>query len=373
MTIELRQNLKAIMGSHEGTWTDLPSLVPANTLLELAGETLRPRLYFTTSPNGQEFCLRADLTIPAALYYLDNFQNGAEYTLLCEGNVFRAPNIDGARAEFTQIGIEKFGNRDIVPSDIEIFKAALLSCKGVGLREPLLSFSDGSLIDAILKGPKLSPSWFSYLRARSKSKTALQNGIGAALRHEKSQLTPLEAKLIDQDEAKSESIVFDLLQEKRLQTGPARNILDIASRIKSKAFLKTSPPLDVDYAQTFLAILEINDEPISAINKTIDLAKNLSVDLTQWGEEWRQRFSLMAGAIDSSSTTMRFYAMSDARFEYYDGMIFEIASVQSPELPIAFGGRYDGLINALSNGAQNVKAVGAVIRPERLEGLGKNV
>src|SRR5215475_2643560 len=45
-------------------------LQPAEPFLDLSGEDIRKRMYLTTAPGGGDFCLRPDLTIPAACDYL---------------------------------------------------------------------------------------------------------------------------------------------------------------------------------------------------------------------------------------------------------------------------------------------------------------
>ena len=42
-------------------------LQPAEPFLDLSGEDIRKRMYLTTAPGGDEFCLRPDLTIPVSL------------------------------------------------------------------------------------------------------------------------------------------------------------------------------------------------------------------------------------------------------------------------------------------------------------------
>lgn len=365
MIIELRQNLKTIIGARGGSWVDLPTLLPANTLLELAGESLRPRLYFTNSPAGEELCLRADLTISAALYYLKNCKNKGDYTLLCEGKVFRAPTLDGADVEFTQIGIEKYGNKDSIKADIETFVSMYSAIKGAGLEETKIVLSDGSLIETILLRAKLSPVWHNFLRARAKSINSFEKGILAAIAHDKSKLTDLEAKLINLSDENAQAIVAELINASELQTGPARNTLEIAKRIKAKALLKASDALPNNLGQTLLEILNIKDSPRNALASILSLSSAISIDLKDWFENWQKRLIMIESEIGKDAE-IDFHSMTGMRFEYYDGMTFEIAPKSNPELAIAFGGRYDGLLSALSNGNQSISAVGAVIRPERL-------
>ncbi len=51
-------------------------LQPAEPFLDLSGEDIRKSLYLTTDANGEELCLRPDLTIPVARNYLDSGEAG---------------------------------------------------------------------------------------------------------------------------------------------------------------------------------------------------------------------------------------------------------------------------------------------------------
>ena len=44
---------------------------PADVFLERSGEHIRSRTYLFTSPDGEELCLRPDLTVPACRYHLE--------------------------------------------------------------------------------------------------------------------------------------------------------------------------------------------------------------------------------------------------------------------------------------------------------------
>ena len=89
----------AALKARGGQEVALPTLLPAALVLELAGEDVRPRLYFASGPDGAELCLRADLTIPAALHYAQVAVTDHEPAAwVCEGKVFRAPKPGEDRA-----------------------------------------------------------------------------------------------------------------------------------------------------------------------------------------------------------------------------------------------------------------------------------
>src|SRR5262245_5686817 len=101
---------EALVASYEraGYARVAPALLqPAEPFLDLSGEDIRRRMYLTTTPDGGEFCLRPDLTIPVSRDYLASSVagNAAGYCYL--GPVFRYRA--DAPPEFMQAGIESLG------------------------------------------------------------------------------------------------------------------------------------------------------------------------------------------------------------------------------------------------------------------------
>ncbi len=49
-----------------------PAIIqPASVFLDVIGETLRARTYVFTDPDGEELCLRPDLTVPTCRLHLE--------------------------------------------------------------------------------------------------------------------------------------------------------------------------------------------------------------------------------------------------------------------------------------------------------------
>ena len=98
-------------------------LQPAEPFLDLSGEDIRRRMYLTTAPDGDEFCLRPDLTIPVSRDYLASPAAGKPAGYCYLGPVFRHRR--DAPAEFLQAGIESFGRADKAAADAEMLSLGL--------------------------------------------------------------------------------------------------------------------------------------------------------------------------------------------------------------------------------------------------------
>jgi len=73
-------------------------LQPAEPFLDLSGEDIRRRMFLTADPNGNELCLRPDLTIPVSRDYLGSRAAGDAAGFCYLGPVFRHRGDAPARA-----------------------------------------------------------------------------------------------------------------------------------------------------------------------------------------------------------------------------------------------------------------------------------
>lgn len=367
-----QDRVRAALAAAGGEWVDLPSLLPAGLVLELAGEDLRSRLFFASGPDGSEMCLRADLTIPAALRFLDTpaTQTGP-LAWLHEGKVFRAPRPGQTRGpEVTQLGLERFGGTDDpVDAECALIAATLAACAEGGLAAPVLALADGGLLQTVLDAADLPEPWAGTLRAAAHRPGLLRARLAEAVRTDRPAPTALEATLSGLDRDAARATVAEVLDLARLSPGGGREIADIADRMAAKARRAVAPPLDGARAVALEALLDVSGPPAAAVAACAAAAARLGVDLTGWAGSWRRRLDLLEAARPGVLATARFDAAEAGSFGYYDGVVFNVLAGPGA-LPAASGGRYDGLIASLSGGARAARAVGCVVRPGRLPALG---
>src|SRR5437762_3532364 len=108
-------------------------LQPAEPFLDLSGEDIRKSLYLTTDPEGEELCLRPDLTIPVARDYLASGRAGQPAGFCYLGPVFRYRH--GCPSEFQQAGLESFGRQDRAAADAEMLALALDAAATFGVAD----------------------------------------------------------------------------------------------------------------------------------------------------------------------------------------------------------------------------------------------
>src|SRR4029077_9406925 len=132
-------------------------LQPAEPFLDLSGEDIRRRMFLTTDPDGNELCLRPDLTIPVSRDYLASRPAGDAAGFCYLGPVFR--HRGDAPPEFVQAGIESFGRLDTAAADAEMFALGLDATSHYGATTPEIRVGDVWLFAALIAALNLAPAW----------------------------------------------------------------------------------------------------------------------------------------------------------------------------------------------------------------------
>ena len=351
-----REAARTAFAQFGGAFLEPAILQPAHTYLELSGEELRARLVVTASANGgDELCLRPDLTVASALEKLAR-DDAAPGAVLYDGPAFRQPLSASDRPmEFSQTGREKFGGADAAADDAEALNAALSACRACGVTDIHISFSDASLSSAIVraagfKGSDAARAAALLRRTETQSTSVSRSALGRAL----SGLS-LDA---------AEGAVREIVSVTGADLIGGRSARDIAERLLARAAPQPSAPEPV--RQAAADIFAIKDSPAKALAAIEARANAAGLSLTAWAESWRARIAAMEKAgVDVSKA--RFDSGREFRFGYYDGFVFElVAPALGDASPVGAGGRYDGLLAALSSGRVNMPAVGAMVRADLL-------
>jgi ATP phosphoribosyltransferase regulatory subunit len=143
-----------------------------------------------------------------------------------------------------------------------------------------------------------------------------------------------------------------------------RGAAEIAQRLVRRAQVAQAPALSADQADAVRRFLAISEAPRSALEQVRALSGDAGPALARALADWTTRLDRLA-ALGVPVDQAQFAAALGHAFDYYDGMTFEIRSRALGEArPLAVGGRYDGLIARLGDGARS-GAVGCMVRPWR--------
>jgi len=332
---------------------DLPVLQPAEPFLDVMGEELRQRMFLTFDAAGRELCLRPDFTIPTALLHLASSEAGRAASYSYAGPVFRHGANGG---EVAQIGVESFGRPDRLAAETEVLGLALEAAATLGLRTPEIRLGDRALVEAAVNAVDAPAS----LRRRIKREIAFGGSLDCLATKAKgdAEHAGLFAALEAAGPETARGVIEDVLSLAGITTVGGRTPAEIAERFIERSAARSAvvSPAQREALKTFLAI----DAPAPQASARIRQLLGASAA----ADAFDQRIAAFAAAglpVDA----MRFSASTGQGFDYYDGLVFELARSGGGEA-LGGGGRYDGLLKALG-AKQPAPGVGFALWPDRFE------
>jgi ATP phosphoribosyltransferase regulatory subunit len=342
-------------------------LQPAEPFLDLSGEDIRKRMYLTTAPGGEEYCLRPDLTIPVSRDYLASPLAGKPAGFCYLGPVFR--HSDAGPGEFPQAGVESFGRADAAAADAEMLALGLEATAHYGLAAPDIRMGDVALFTSLIAGLDLPPAWKRRLVKDFNRKANLAQdldrlALGGNNQHPEYQ--GVLAALAGSDPKGAHALVTDLLSIAGITAVGGRSVGEIADRFLEQSALGASAKLPRDVRALIERFLAIEGDPdeaaadLRALASDGNMAAALSVALDLF--ESRAGF-LAARGIDLKR--VKFSTAFGRGFDYYTGFVFELTDPARTGDPLVAGGRYDGLLTRLG-AAVPIPAVGLAAWIERL-------
>ena len=329
-------------------------LQPAEPFLDLSGEDIRKSLYLTTDPNGEDLCLRPDLTIPVARDYLASPRAGQPANLYYLGPVFRFRG--GRPSEFLQAGVESFGRNDRAAADGEMMALALEATSAFGVHDLDIRTGDAALFMALIDALKLAPVWRRRLVKCFNRKTSITAEVenltqGAG----QSDYEGVLAALAGSDRKAALALVTDLMSIAGTENVGGRTTAEIADRFLEQSTLKGGT-----LARDTLALIErflaIAGEPDDALAQLRSLTAEANININAALDEFESRIGFMAArGLDTGK--IAFSTSFGRGLDYYTGFEFEIRRSNNGNEPLVGGGRYDDLLTRLG-AASPIPAVG---------------
>ncbi len=348
-------------------------LQPADVYLDVIGEALRARSYVFTDPDGDEFCLRPDLTVPICRLHLERHPEGDTKAKYCyNGSAFRfQPR--GADAthprEFRQCGIESIAAGDREKSDAQTLALIIEGLQRAGLKEWKLRVGDLGLFRELLDGIDMPQRWRERLRHQFWRPIAFRDELARLTQSPAMQPSTFPSGLLEtlDPERAEESArkVATYLDENGIELVGVRSLEEIARSLARIAADRRADRLPLETAQLIEGYIGVNAPARAAGARVKDLIRDTGVDISPALERYHKRLQHLSDlGVDISRA--EFSAEFGRSLEYYTGFVFEILV---PELgdtsPVAGGGRYDGLMK-MCGAPETVSAVGGAIHTERL-------
>lgn len=373
---ELANQNKRLLGLFEAAGHEFiePDIIqPADVFLERAGEDIRSRTYVFTDPDGNELCLRPDITVPACRYHLANAPTPQTLARYCyNGPAFRhhsAKSATNAPREFDQLGLEWFGASQSQEAEAEIFNLTIAALETAGLTDYNIRVGDLGLFNALLASIEMPQRWRRRLAREFWDPRAFFKLLGH-LTGQQPLPEPSNSELVTKlaasgvDDARK--FVDATLDENDWPLVPGRSADEIAARLAEKAADKNSIPLDSSIASLINTYLNVHGDLFDIETTLRQMAKTQPGQFADGVENMASRNQLFdLSAIKNG--TIGFAAEFGRSLEYYTGFVFqvEVPDTDGGPLVIAGGGRYDDLISDIGK-CQSVPAVGSAIYTERL-------
>jgi len=342
-------------------------LQPAEPFLDLSGEDIRRRMYLTTAPDGDEFCLRPDLTIPVSRDYLASRAAGKPAGFCYLGPIFRH-RADGP-AEFLQAGIESFGRSDKAAADAEMLSLGLEATAHYGVASPDIQIGDVALFAGLVAGLDLPPAWKRRLIKDFNRKSNLAQDLDRLVlggNNARPEYQGVLAALAGSDPKGAHALITDLLSIAGINAIGGRSVGEIAGRFLEQSALGASARLPRDVRDLIERFLAIQDNPDGAAATLRALAKdaNMMPALAPALDQFERRTGFLeARGIDVK--LVRFSTAFGRGFDYYTGLVFELTDPERTGDPLVAGGRYDDLLTRLG-ASDPIPAVGFAVWIERL-------
>jgi ATP phosphoribosyltransferase regulatory subunit len=354
-----------------------PSIIqPAGMFLDVVGESLRARTYVFSDPDGEELCLRPDLTVPTCRLHLARHPQGAVPARYCyNGSAFRYQAGGGSSAhprEFRQAGIESFGETDREQADAAVLSLIVEALRAAGIEAFQLRFGDLGLFRALLAALPMPDRWRRRLLHQFWRPDAFRAELARLTSPEALRAPALQAALIDRldpaDPAGALALVEAYVDEAGLSVLGTRTIPEMTERLIAAAADAREAPLDIDTAAAIESYVGIRTPARAAVRELAALAREHGIVLDASLQAFQHRLDDLdeAGVITDDA---EFSAEFGRNLEYYTGFVFEIVVPElGPKSPLAGGGRYDSLLAEVGAPVE-VPAVGSCIHTERLLAL----
>ena len=326
-------------------YIELPSVIEANHIVKRSGENFRKFIFSFSDQNGNELCLRPDLTIVSCLRYLENKFKGKE-KIFYSGQAYRKSQNKKDSIIRNQIGFEIIGSQNEKNDDKEIINTSLKSLKNLKYSSGTLTLGNVEIFNTLISKLDIPKRWKLRL-SRHFWREEYFNDLLKRLETN----SDVDPTIVEIDKKR----YFKMLRENKSSIIAGRSIEEILSRFEKKIKDPRRPSKGKNVSKIIKEFLKIKcpiNKAAEELNKFFKKYKiNLVVD--------QKYFPISNNKI--SKLNVVFSTSFGRQLEYYTGMVFKIdIKLKNKVTNIYNGGRYDHLISDLGS-TKEIPAVGAAI------------
>jgi len=335
------ENILKAVKSRGYKYIKLEAVIDANQIIQRSGENFRQYMFSFQDPNGNEMCLRPDLTIASCLRYLKNKTNTKE-KIFYSGQAFRKIKDQEGNIIRNQIGYEIIGSKSTRKDDNEIIQTSIKTIQKIKKKKLKIEIGNIKIFNLLLDKLKLPKRWKLRLSRhfwREKYFESLLRRLET-----NSDIDPLVVEVDKRRYIKMKS-------ENKSQIIGGRKISEILNRFNNKI---RDPRRFAEGKKTASIIREY-----LKISCSINVAKN---KLNNFFSKHKIKINLKDEFFPIKNKLTKNKIIFSTNFgrelEYYTGMVFNIKNRTNTNL--IQGGRYDNLLSNLG-AKKKIPAVGAAI------------
>ena len=326
-------------------YIELESVVEANHIVQRSGENFRKFIFSFIDHNGNELCLRPDLTIASCLRYLENNLKGKE-KIFYRGEAYRKSQNRKDSIIRNQIGFEIIGSKNEKIDDKEIINTAIKSLSNLSYSSGTLKIGNVEIFNLLISKLDIPKRWKLRL-SRHFWREKYFNDLLKRLETN----SDVDPTIVEIDKKRYQK----MLKDKQENIVAGRSIAEVLKRFNNKIKDPRRASSGKKVSRIIKEFLNINCPINKAAEKLNLFFKKNKINLTVD----QKYFPISQNKL--SKLNVEFSASFGRELEYYTGMVFKIdIKNKSKNINIINGGRFDKLISDLGSKKQ-VPAVGAAL------------
>lgn len=338
---KLSENILKAVKLRGYKYIELDAVIGADQIIQRSGENFRQYMFSFQDSNGNEMCLRPDLTIVSCLRYLKNKTKTKE-KIFYSGQAFRKIEDKEGKIIRNQIGYEIIGSKNIKQDDNEIIQTSIRTIQKIKKIKLKIEIGNIKLFNLLLDKLKLPKRWKLRLSRhfwREKYFESLLKRLET-----NSDIDPLGVEVDKKRYSKMKA-------ENQNQMIGGRKISEILNRFNNKIKDPRKFAEGKKTASIIREYLKISCQINAARKKLNNFFLKHKINIGLKDEFFPLENKLGKNKIIFSTNFGR-------ELEYYTGMVFNIKDQSNTNL--IQGGRYDNLLSNLG-AKRKIPAVGAAI------------
>ena len=341
----LSENILKSVRSKGFKYIELDSVIETNHIVERSGESFRRFIFSFNDQNGNELCLRPDLTIASCLKYLNDKTKGTR-KVFYSGQAFRKTLNRADPIIKNQIGFEIIGSKKEKEDDKRIIETSIKSLSKINYTSGSLTIGNVEIFKLLLNKLDIPKRW----RLRLQRHFWRESYFNDLLKRLETN-SDVDPTIVEIDKKRYQQ----MLKQDQLKMIAGRSVNEILERFNNKIKDPRRAKKGRNVVKIIKEFLKINCSINQAANKLNLFFKKYKINL----RVENNYFPITKNKV--SKLNIRYSASFGRQLEYYTGLVFKIEiKRKSKNINIINGGRYDNLIGDLGSN-KRIPAVGAAI------------